>query len=127
MTAKLLIFNSFQEMPERVLRACQKMGYVNDGILRDVVNDYLSFKRMGTYPKYHYLLKTAFVLEVDGKIVGWSCVYKNGNTVEAGIWTKRTERKKGYGKILMDAVLNKFSPDDIVLYGKFDKYAESMR
>ena len=64
---------------------------------------------------------------MDGKIVGWSCVYKNGNIVEAGIWIKRAERKKGYGKILMDAVLNKFSPDDIVLYGKFDKYAESMR
>jgi len=97
---KLKNFRRITDMPERVVTACKRMGREANGHLKDLVYNELNPDDPLSYSK----IRSAYVLEVDGIIVGWVCLYdwKYEGTPWVGVWVKHKYRRKGYGRILMD-------------------------
>ncbi len=100
---KLTNFRRITDMPERIVSACKRMGhgpsYLENGHLIELVENCLNPRHARTYSKF----RSAYVLEADGKVVGWVCLYdwKYEGTPWVSVWVKHRYRRKGYGKILM--------------------------
>lgn len=105
---KLKNFRRITDMPERVVAACKRMGRETDGHLKEVVTNEIGDRVRNCYSKF----RSAYVLEDDGIIVGWVCLYdwKYEGTPWVGVWVKHRHRRKGYGRILMDIAWKRWNP-----------------
>lgn len=115
---KLTNYRHIADMPVRVVSACKTMGQRRDGHLCEIINEFLT----GYHDRYSKEVRSAYVLEVDDKIVGWICLYKYAGTYCSSVWVRSRERGKGYGKLLMDMGWKRWYNIDPRTYKGYRKY-----
>ena len=114
MPYNLIAYRSIANMPASVRNECRQMGhsensYWNAGQMRKIVTD-------AKLPKCdrEYICKSAVILEVDGRIVGWTCYYTDymGDKF-VSVWVKTRYRGCGFGMLLIRESYrrwNKYNP-----------------
>ena len=100
------VYKRIMDMPVHVRAAVRMMGSRHEyGHMRGLASG-----------SPDYRLVTAAVLMVDGKPVGWTTYYYHDDGWECcpldrcvSVWVKKSERGKGYGRILTDYAYNRWS------------------
>ena len=93
-------YTRLDDMPRPIYRVCRTMGHSEFfGHLRSVI---YTHEGTNNYP-HDYHFRSAYVMEVNGKVIGWACLYtiNEGSQRYVSVWIQTRHRRKGYGKLLI--------------------------
>lgn len=121
--------SKLEDIPKKILTQLKRLNFNSAKKAWYATMMYHQLERFIKFEKARKNSKI-FYLEEDGKVLSWAIVQKSGRNNLVSFFTRKSERRKGYGSLVYQEVMKHYKklsiqPHDLQSAGFYDKVAKS--